>query len=46
MYVEAENTHRRGKDQCMSGLQFNWIGFDQRNNMLLLLCSKQMNPKQ
>ena len=38
--IAPENTHRKGKYYCMSGLQFNKIDFDQKENMWLLVRSE------
>ena len=32
----AENNHHRGKDHCMVGLHFNWIGFDQTRKYFVI----------
>ena len=41
--LKPENTHRRRKDHCTSGLEF---GFDPKNeNMLLFVCSEVVESK-
>ena len=48
--LRSENTHHRGKYHCSAaGLQFNWIGFDQKSeagaNDFLFECNKAVESK-
>ena len=41
----AESTHRWGKDHCTTSRQFNKIGFDQKEHLLLFVCSEAVESK-
>ena len=43
--VLAENTHHRGKDRCTAVLQLNKVVFDQKEHMLLFVCSEAVESK-
>ena len=35
-WADSENTHHKGKDRRMAGIQFNWIGFDKMRKYVVI----------
>ena len=45
-FIQAENTHSRGKYHCMPDILFDWFGFDRTSKTVLYWTqAKQLNPK-